>query len=160
MTQGVIETKGTRLYFAVSASEILKVACPTGIGAISAPATAVSTTCLDSDRSESRPGMKEWAQIAVPVNYIPNSAAHQALEALEESQEVVPWLEILSDQTGVPTTLDSDGYIVSPGPTTNGFMAYVVDFSTEKGLNEIVRGTLTLQPSGSLIRDRNAPTLA
>lgn len=160
MTAGTVKTQGTRLYFAVSDSEIFKVACPTGIGALSAPATAVTSTCLDSDRSESIAGMKEWAQIAVPVNYIPNSAAHQALETLEESREIVPWLEILSDQTGTPTALDTEGYLVSPGPTTNGFMGYVVDFSTEKGLNEIVRGTLTIQPSGPLLRDRAAPTLA
>lgn len=161
MTQGIIKTQGSRLYFAMVDSEIHKVACPTGIGPLSAPATAIPSTCLDSTRSESAAGIQEWAQISVPVNFIPDSAAHQALEALADSRAVVPWLEILSDQTGTPSTFDSDGYLVSPGPTTNGFMGYVVDFPPgEVGLNEIVRTTLVIQPSGELKRDRNAPTLA
>lgn len=161
MTQGTIETKGTRLYFALSEAAIHKVACPTGISGLSAPASNISTTCLDSERSEGRGGMKEWAPIQVTINYIPRSAAHQALEALNESREVIPWLEMLSDTNpeDVPEDIDSEGYLVSPGPTTNGFMGYVVDFQTEKGLNEIVRGTLTIQPSGPLMRDRFAPSL-
>ena len=103
--------------------------------------------------------MKEWAQLTITINYIPKSAAHQALEALNESGEKVPWLEILSDQADAPDEIDSEGYIVSPGPTTNGFMGYVVDFTTEKQLNEIVRATLVIQPSGPLLRDRHAPDL-
>jgi len=148
MTTGTIATKGTRLYFAVDGSEILKVACATGIQGLGGPGTQINQTCLDSEEMEYFKGMKDPAQVTVPVNFIPRSAAHQALQDLDESGDIVSWMIVLSDQDDAPVTLDSDGALASPGPTTVEFKAYVADFEIDIQTNEIVRATLNLQRSG------------
>jgi hypothetical protein len=66
---------------------------------------------------------------------------------------------MLADNTGAgPTTFDSDGRLVSPGPTTLEFMGYLADFTFDLALNEIVRGTLTVQRSGEIRWDFPAAT--
>jgi hypothetical protein len=149
MTTGVIETKGTKLYFAVSASEILKVACATGIQGLGGAGNQIDKTCLDSTEMEYFRGMKDPSEVTIPVNFIPRSAAHQALQDLDDSGETISWMLVLSDQAGAPTSVDSNGNLVSPGATTVEFLAYVSDFEIDIQTNEIVRATLTLQRSGA-----------
>jgi hypothetical protein len=160
MTQGVIETKGTRLYFAYADTEILKVACATGISGLGGAGDQIDTTCLDSQEMEYARGMKNPGQVTVPVNFIPQSAAHQALIDLDDSAGIVSWMIVLSDQANTPTTLDSNGRLVSPGATTVEFLAYVADFNIEMQTNEIVRATLTLQRSGPRNWDWPTATLS
>lgn len=148
MTAGTVKTKGTRLYFAVSASEIHKVACATGIQGLGGAAGQIDKTCLDSLEMEYEGGMKDPGQISIPINFIPRSAAHQALLALEDAQDNVSWMIVLSNQTGTPSALDSDDHLVSPGATTVEFLGYVADFEVDIQTNEIVRATLTIQRSG------------
>lgn len=160
MTTGVIETKGTKLYFAVSASEILKVACATGIQGLGGAGSQVDKTCLDSDEMEYFRGMKDPSEVTIPINFIPRSAAHQALQDLDESGDAISWMIALSDQAAAPTSVDSDGRLVSPGSTTVEFLAYVSDFEIDIQTNEIVRATLTLQRSGAKSWDFPAADLA
>jgi len=160
MTTGTIATKGTRLYFAASASEILKVACPTGITGFGGPATQIDETCLDSTDMEFFAGMANPGALSVPVNFINRSAAHQALVALKESGEKISFMVVDSDQTGAPVSVDSDGRLVSPGPTTKEFLGYVADIDYNYDLNEIKRATLTIQRSGAVVYDLPAADLA
>ncbi|MDP3208765.1 MAG: phage tail tube protein, partial [Rhodoglobus sp.] len=103
MTAGTIKTKGTRLYFALSASEILKVACPTGATIGGGAADDIDITCLDSEEREFVQGLKTPDDISLPVNFISRSASHQALEALYDSGETVSWMVVLSDQAVAPS---------------------------------------------------------
>ena len=155
MTQGTQLTKGTRIYFALpnSSSEILQVACPTAIPDLSAgEKPRFSITCLDSTGEEYRDGLPDPPAMTIPINFIPRSASHQALieaNALGSAQ-VMPFMVVMSDDDGTPgappTTLDSDGYLVSPGPTSVGFKAYVSNWVlTASGSSEIWRANLTLQ---------------
>jgi hypothetical protein len=160
MTQGIIETKGTRLFFLTSAGspqDILKVACATGITGLGGPADQIDTTCLDSEEAESRAGFKRPAALSVPINFIPRSAAHQALLDLEESGEVVDWMIVFSDQAGTPT--EAAGLLVSPGDTTVRFNGYVADMNIDIATNEIVRATLSIQRSGAKVWDLPTPDL-
>lgn len=168
MTQGVIETKGTRLFFATplpaSTSDadgvvILKVACPTGINGLGGAANQIDTTCLDSVEMEYARGMLNPGQISVPINFIPRSEAHQALLALREDGRSISWMIVFSDQTGSPSSVDSEDRLVSPGDTTAEFLAYVSDFQIDIATNEIVRATLTLQRSGAVNWDFPAADL-
>jgi hypothetical protein len=154
MTQGTQLTKGTRLYFALpnSSSEILRVACPTAIPELSAgEKPRFATTCLDSTGQEYRDGLPDPPALVIPVNFIPRSASHQALIAANAlgSAQVMPWMVVMSDEDGTPgdppVTLDSEGYLVSPQPTTIGFKAYVANFTFTASTSEIWRGNLTLQ---------------
>ena len=161
MTTGTLKTQGTKLYFAVSESEIYKVACPTAITGLGGPKDQIDKTCLDSEEREFEPGMANPAAIPLPINYIARSGSHQALQALYDSGATVAWLLVMSDSVGAaPTTIDSDGYLVSPGPSTLSFRGYVADFNSDFGLNEIVRANVSIQRSGPIRRDLPTADLA
>lgn len=154
MTQGTVETKGTKLYFLTSTGspqEVLKVACPTGVTGLGGAADQIDQTCLDSEEREFKAGFKNPSVVTVPINFIPRSASHQGLLDLEESQAIVPWMVVLSDQSGVPT--EAAGDLVSPGATSVKFNGYIADFNIDIATNEIVRATLTLQRSGAKVWD-------
>lgn len=153
MTTGTVKTQGTRLYMGISASEILKVLCATGIQGLGGAADRIDKTCLDSDEKEYERGQLDPEAVSVPINFIPNSAAHQAINDLRDSGDTISWMIVLSDQAGAPSSLDSNDRLVSPGATTAEFLGYVADFNIDIATNEIVRGTLTIQRSGSVSWD-------
>lgn len=153
MTTGTVKTKSTRLFFvdsAVSPLEIRKVACATGVQGLGGPADQIDKTCLDSEEREFEQGFVTPDPVSVPINFIPRSAAHQALIALKESGDTVSWMVVMSDQTGTPNSLNGSDRIVSPGGTTAEFLGYVADFTLDVQTNDIVRATLTIQRSGAV----------
>lgn len=157
---GTIKTKNTRLYFAVSASEIHFVNCATGIQGLGGPATRIDETCLDSPEMEYSQGLRDPGQVNVPINFKPGSASHQALIALAESGDEISFMIVGSDQyPGAPTSVDSDGRLVSPGASTAEFIAYVADIEVDIQTNEIWRGTVQLQRSGSVVWDLPSASL-
>lgn len=162
MTQGVIKTKGTRLYLALPDSDdfvIYKLACPTGINGLGGAAPQIDITCLDSEEMEKERGMLDPSEISVPFNFIPKSGSQQALVDARQSGVTFSAMVVFSDQAGAPTTTDSDGRLVSPGPTTAEFLCYVADVTFDVATNEIVRGTLQLQRTGPIAFDWPAADL-
>ena len=162
MTQGVLKTQGTRLFFAspdaASSSDpdgvvIYKVACPTGVSGLEGAVNQIDTTCLDSAVMEKVAGMEDPGEVSAPFNFIPTSFSHQALFDLRDSRTLCSWMVVLSDQSGSPTAVDSNGRLVSPGPTTIEFLGYISNITLDLATNEIVRGTLTVQRSGGFVRD-------
>lgn len=154
MTIGTVETKGTRIFFAVSASDIYQVACPTAANGLGGAADQIDITCLSSVEREYKQGLPNPGQVTIPVNFIPRSAAHQALITLKESGDTISWMILFSDYTGAgPTTVDSEGRLVSPGETSVEFLGYLADFTFDVGLNEIVRASLVIQRSGAPVWD-------
>jgi hypothetical protein len=97
---------------------------------------------------EKEGGMLDPTELSIPFNFIPTSAAQQALQDLRESGTKCSWMIVFSDQDGSPASVDSDARLVSPGPTTAEFLGYVADVTFDVATNEIVRGTLTVQRSG------------
>jgi hypothetical protein len=165
MSEGVLETKGTRLYFAdpLSASSsdpdgvvILYVACPTAITGLGGSKPQINKSCLGSEEDEFFPGRPSPGQISVPFNAIFRSAAHQALIDLDASSRIISWMVVFSDaaaNSDFPTSVDSDDRLVSAGPTTVEFMGYVSDLNFDLNQNEIVRGTLVIQRTGAKVWD-------
>lgn len=160
MTTGVIRSQGTRLFFAVSESAIHKVACPTAIQGLGGAADQIDTTCLDSTEREFERGFPNPGQLTVPINFIPQSAAHQALLDLREAGTTISWMIVFSNQAGSPTVQDSEGHLDSPGATTAEFLGYIADFNIDVATNEIVRATLIIQRSGAIDWTLPAASLA
>ena len=164
MTEGVVKTQGTELFtvdaLSSSVASVLKFECPTGITGLGGAADQLETTCLDTvGDKEFTGGLGNPGQVSVPFNFIPRSGSHQILFDLKESAEVMPWVIGLSDGTGTPT-LDSNDVLVpqeSPARTSIYFKGYVADLNIDIATNEIVRGTLTIQRSGSPIPYWNGP---
>ena len=164
MSEGVVKTQGTELFtvdaLSSSVASVLKFECPTGITGLGGAADQLETTCLDTvGDKEFTGGLGNPGQVSVPFNFIPRSGSHQILFDLKESAEVMPWVIGLSDGTGTPT-LDSNDDLVpqaSPARTSIYFKGYVADLSIDIATNEIVRGTLTIQRSGSPVPYWNGP---
>lgn len=162
MTSGTIRTQGTELFtvdeLSSSVAQLLKFACPTGITGLGGAKDQIETTCLDTQGDkEYVAGLGNPGQVSVPFNFIPSHQSHQILFDLKEAGTVLQWMECFSEGTTLPT-LDVDDDLVAPaGRTTAEFQAYVSDVNIDAATNEIVRGTLTLQRSGSVVWHWNGP---
>jgi len=148
------ETKGTKLYFVNEASNaVLSVSCPTGItGVAGGTKDQIDTTCLDEtgDVRTSIGGFADATEVQVPFILYDGDASHQELFVLKASGSVRAWMVALSDSTTAPT-LASDGLESPTARTTFKFDAYISNLTIDAAINDVVRGTLTLKPSGQTI---------
>lgn len=156
MTIGTVRTQGTELFFVQTLSEsdpvITKLVCPTGITGLGGAKDQTETTCLDTlGDKEFVAGLGNPGQVNVPFNLIPRDLSHQVLFELKEAGTVLKWLSCLSEGTTAPSVIDSDLDMTPPaGRTSFGFDAYISDVAIDIATNDIVKGTLTLQRSGSI----------
>lgn len=150
MTTGVIKTQGTELFF-VNNGAVVKLACPTGITGLGGAAGPIEVTCLDTtEDKEYRSGLGNPGQVSVPFNFIPSDTSHQVLFDLKDSGVSIQWLIGFSDATDDPTLDSNDNFVTPATRTCAEFTAYVADVNIDVATNEIVRGTLTLQRSGTV----------
>lgn len=151
------ETQGTHLFFvdAVTSSVdvIVKLTCPTGItGVAGGTRDQIDTTCLDVTDGYRKfvGGLATGDQVSVPFVLYHGDGSHQALFELKRTAANIGWLVGLSDSDSVPTSIDSDGEIEPPNDRTCfTFFGYVANVTIDANTNEVVRGTLTIQPNGA-----------
>jgi hypothetical protein len=149
------ETKGTNLYFADFITDTdgvaTKLTCPTGLTGINGGTKdKIDTTCLDETGAFRTfiGGFATASEVSAPFILYKGDASHQVLLALQVSGEVINWMACLSDSATAPT-LDTDGKLVAPSDrTTFAFDGYVSNVTLDAATNEVVRGTLTIQPTG------------
>lgn len=162
MTTGTVKTQGTELFFvdtlSSSVADIVKLACPTGITGLGGAKDQIESTCLDTTGDkEFVAGLGNPGQVSVPFNLIPRDGSHQILFTLKEAGTVLNWLACLSESETDPT-LDTDDTMIEPEDRSSfAFQAYVADVNIDIANNEIVRGTLTLQRSGSVVFNAYTP---
>ncbi len=165
MTQGTVKTQGTELYYVdtvgTSNPRLVKMYCPTGIqGVGGGTKDQIETTCLDTTGSkEFVAGLGNTAPITVPFNMIPSEGAnHRQLFDMKELGRNTKWIEVWSDGVDLPTLAGDD--IVPPTDRTSfEWEGYVSEVNVDHSTNEIVRGTLTIQRSGSEIPHWNGPNV-
>jgi len=150
-----VKTQGTHLFFVDSTQpepSVVKMGCPTGIqGATNGARDQIDDTCLDATEDRSfTSGLGNPGASTVPFILKPQDGSHLSLFELKKSGVKLPWLVALSDGIAAPT-LSTDGSldISAIDRTTIEFTAYVADVDIDIATNEVVRGTLTLQRSGS-----------
>lgn len=147
-----VKTQGTELFFADPTATVpgmVKMTAPTGITGLGGAADQIDTTNLDDlqDKTFVR-GLGTPGQVSVPF-ILKASAADQRLFDLKATGEVLHWMVCLSDGTTDPTY--SSGTLTAPaGRTSIAFDAFISDVALDLATNEVVRGTLTLQRSGSI----------
>lgn len=154
---GQFETKGTNLYFVDNTGsdpEIVKLTCPTAIPGIGGGTKdKIDTTCLDETGAYRTyiGGFADPTEVTIPFILYLGDGSHRALFALRDSGAVVPWMVGLSNSTDAPT-LDSDGAMVLPdNRNCLTFDGYVSQVTIDAAINEVVRGTLSIQPTGTTI---------
>lgn len=149
------ETKGTALYFYDNISNtdgvVTKLTCPTGItGLNGGTKDKIDTTCLDETGAFRTyiGGFADASEVTIPFILYKGDAGHQALFALQASGEVVGWYIGFSDSTSPPTIADTDQLtLTSPNDRTGfSFTGYVSNLTIDLATNEVVRGSLTVQP--------------
>jgi len=144
-----IKTQGSNL-FAIYEAAVMTMQCPTGITGLGGSRDQIETTCLNSTDDKSYvSGLGNPGQVSVPFVFDPQAASHQALLDLHDTGAVIPWSIGLSDGTAVPTIVSGEFSLASTR-TYATFDAFVADVSIDIATNEVVRGTMTLQRSGSV----------
>lgn len=149
-----LTTKLTELFFVDTytsgAPAVTKFTCPTGITGLGGAADQIDTSCLDNTDRTFLPGLGNPGQVSVPFAFDTTAASHEVLFDLKEDGAILNWMICLSDGTADPT-IDSEDDMTGPsGRSYFKFQAYVADVNIDIALNEIVRGTLTLQRSGTV----------
>lgn len=147
------ETKGTHVYFVnQDGSTISAFSCPTGVtGLNGGTADTIDTTCLSTTGAfrTNITGFADTDQVTIPFIFYDGSASHIAAKALHSSKAIRGWMVGLSDSTTAPTTLDTDGMLVSPtGRSAFTFLASVSNMTFDVAVGDVVRGSMTLKPSG------------
>jgi hypothetical protein len=147
------ETKGTHVYFvAQDGTTINAFSCPTGVtGLNGGTADTIDTTCLSTTGAfrTNITGFADTADVSVPFIFYDGSASHIAAKALQSSRAIRGWMIGLSDSATAPTTLDSDGIPIPPSARSAfTFLASVSNMTFDIAVGDVVRGTMTLKPSG------------
>ena len=144
-----IKTQGTNLFF-IDTGAVVTMQCPTGITGLGGSRDQIETTCLNATDDKSYvSGLGNPGQVSVPFVFDPSAASHQDLLDLHDSGAVTDWAIGFSDGTAVPT-LVSGAFNFATTRTYAEFSAFVADVSIDVATNEVVRGTLTLQRSGTV----------
>jgi len=156
MTVGTVKTQGTHAYFidhtTTSDTDLVKLACPTGVTGLGGAKDQIETTCLDTTGDkEFAAGLGNPGQVSVPFNLIPREHSHQILFDLKEAGDVLKWYVGLSESATPPTVSDDHLFVVPTDRSGFTFDAYISDVNIDIATNEIVRGTLTLQRSGAVV---------
>jgi hypothetical protein len=150
------ETKGTHVYFvAENGSTIHQFSCPTGVtGLNGGTKDTIDTTCLSTTGAfrTNITGFADTGDVSVPFIFYDGSAAHIAAKALHDSGSVRGWMVGLSDDTTAPTVIDSDGQLTPPTSRTSfTFLASISNMTFDVAVGDVVRGTMTLKPTGATV---------
>lgn len=144
-----IKTQGTSLFF-IDGAAVVTMQCPTGITGLGGTRDQIDVTCLNATDDKSYvSGLGNPGQVSVPFVFDPSAASHQTLLDLHDTGESTAWAIGFSDGTAVPTIV-SGALSFASTRTYAEFTAFVADINIDVATNEVVRGTLTLQRSGSV----------
>jgi hypothetical protein len=149
-----IKSQLTELFFVDTYTSgvpaVTKFTCPTGITGLGGPRDQIDTSCLDNTDRTFMPGLGNPGQVSVPFALDPTAASHDVIFDLKEDGAEINWMICLSDGTADPTIDSEDDMTPPSGRSYIKFVAYVSDVSIDIAGNDIVRGTLTLQRSGTV----------
>lgn len=144
-----IKTQGTKIFF-VSGAAVKSMSAPTGVSGLGGGnRDQIETTTLDDTEDKTyESGLRNPNQVSVPFVFKPTEMSHQELLDLHDSGANTNWMVGLSDGTAAPTIV-SGKLSMEATRTAVSFDAYVADVAIEIATKDVVRGTLTLQRTGS-----------
>lgn len=147
-----LKTQGTELYILDSTdtgNEVKKIGQITGGDGIgSGSATEIPATNLDSVAQEFVLGLRDNGTITINVDWDPQSASHEAVEALVGGSNV-RWLIAASDGTTQPT-FSTGSFTIPTDRTTFDFNGGVTTFPKSFSADEIWRGSFDIRVSGAI----------
>lgn len=147
-----VKTTGTELYYADAATTVVKIAAVTAISGLGGPADQIDTTDFDdTDRTFLR-GYGNPGQVTVNFILDPSETSQSGLMALKDAGTVSSWGIYTSQSATAPTAV---GSVMQTVVDRSSFIfdAYISDVTFDFASNEVIRGTLTLQRSGTVSYD-------
>ncbi len=151
---GIIKSQGTKLWFVDPITSLAQsVTCVTSISGLGGARDQIDTTCLDNTEDRTyEGGLGNPGQVQAGYNLHKGDASQDALFDMKDSGEATNWLILASGAIGAPT-VDSNGVLVPPaGAIGLGFTGYVSDVTVDIAMNDIWKGQITIQRSGSITR--------
>jgi hypothetical protein len=149
-----VRSQGTEIFFVDTLTSgvpaVTKLTCPTGASGLGGARDQIDTSCLDNTDRTFLPGLGNPGQVSIPFALDPSAASHDVLFTLKEDGAVLNWMFCLSDGTADPTIDSEDDMVPPAGRSYFKFEAYISDVNIDIAGNDIVRGTLTLQRSGTV----------
>jgi hypothetical protein len=154
--QNAFETKGTVVYFVDTDNVTIHAfSCPTAVNGLNGGTKdTIDTTCLDVTGAfrTNITGFADTGDVTVPFIFYDGSASHLEAKDLHDSGAVRGWMIGLSDATTAPTVIDTDGMLTPPTSRTSfTFLASISNLTFDVAIGDVVRGTMTLKPTGSTI---------
>lgn len=147
----VIKSQGTDMYFSPGAGQVTRVVCATSISGLGGARDQIDTSCLDNTGDRTFvPGLGNPGQVTVGFNVHAGEIAHEELLALKDSGEEVSWGIYGSMAATVPTSDSSATMQPVVDRTSAIFQGYVSDINIDIAGNDIWKGTITIQRSGSV----------
>ena len=152
--ENAFETKGTHVYFvATNGSTIHAFDCPTAVNGLNGGTKdTIDTTCLSTTGAfrTNITGFADTGEVTLPFIFYDGSAAHIEAKVLHDSGAVRGWMIGLSDSTTAPTVIDTDGMLTAPSARTSfTFLASISNLTFDVAVGDVVRGSMTLKPTGS-----------
>lgn len=149
-----VKSQGTELFLAdtrATAAAVVKFTCPTGITGMGGKSSQIDITCLEDtvDKQYAR-GLGEPGEVSVPFILKTDSTIHQDLFDLKASGTTFDWAVGLSDGTADPTLNSAETFVLPSTRSWFTFSAYVADVNIDVAGNDVVKGTLSLQRSGTV----------
>lgn len=143
-----VKTQGTQLYF-INGGTLKTMTCPTGITGLGGTRDQIEVTCLNATDDKSYvSGLGNPGQVSVPFVFDATAADQKLLYTMHDDGTVTNWMVGFSDGTTVPTVVSGQLTMANTRSAVS-FDAFVADVQIDVATNEVVRGTLTLQRSGS-----------
>jgi len=154
----VIKSKHTQLFIATAATEVIKVTRLRSVGFPDGSASEIDISDFDDDWDQFVAGRKATGSTSIEIIY--DATAHEALEELHETGEVVNFLVTapLSETEGVPLPAAVDGVITPPTEVVSkSFMGFVQNFAPTVADNDVWRATITIRGTGPVTTHRPTP---
>lgn len=154
-----LKTQGTELYLINPAGDlVVAVGCVTSIDGLDATRDQIETTCLEAQDRTYQAGMKTNAAFTFGINFDPADSSHAVVEDLFQDGTEVAFAIGLADGTADPT-VDSTGSEFDLPATRSwiAFRGYVSSFPLSMPLNDVIRATVGVQPSGPRAIVRKTP---
>jgi len=143
-----IKTQGTQLYFIDNAA-VKTLTCPTGITGLGSTRDQIDVTCLNAQSDKSFVGgLGTPGTLNVPFVFDPTALDQRLLFTMRDAATETDWLIGFSDGTTAPTVV-SGQLTMATTRTSASCNGYIADVTIDIATNEVVRGTMTIQLTGS-----------
>ena len=148
-----IKSQKTELFWASAATTATRAVAVSSISGLGGAKDQIETTTLDNASDKTFvAGLGNPGQVTIDFIVHSGESSHEALLALKDSGEEVSWGIYSSGAATAPTAI---GSVMQPvvGRSSAIFNGYVADINIDMSGNDVWKGSITIQRSGTVAFD-------